>query len=193
MLTKDRYTPLPRGEPDSPSTNDIWWRELKFGRRIRAVTDTVWLSQSAYDRLSSELEHLKTEGRKQASKAIELARSHGDLRENAEYDTAKEEQGKMEARIRQLEEMLRNAEVGDAPDGDTIAAGMVVTTVDEDGDIETFLLGSREDRSQGLPVVSASSPLGKALLGRSVGDTVSYEAPAGTFEVKITDATPLTD
>src|SRR5690606_15419499 len=104
------------------------------------VSDTVWLSQSAYDRLTSELEHLKTEGRRQASAAIEEARSHGDLRENAEYHSAKEEQRKMEARIRQLEDMLRRAEVGEAPAGDTVAAGMVVTTVDVDGDEETFLL-----------------------------------------------------
>ena len=94
------------------------------------MTDTVWLSQSAYDRLRSELDHLKGPGREQASKAIAAARSHGDLRENAEYDAAKEEQGKMEARIRQLEEMLRNAQVGEAPSGDAAAAGMVITTVD---------------------------------------------------------------
>jgi transcription elongation factor GreA len=155
------------------------------------VSETVWLSQAAYDRLSAELEELKTVGREQASKAIEVARSHGDLKENAEYDSAKEEQGKMEARIRQLEEMLRDAEVGEAPSGDTVAAGMVVTTEDEDGDEDTFLLGSREDRVEGLPVVSAQSPLGRALVGRSIGETVSYDAPAGTFSVTITAAKPL--
>jgi transcription elongation factor GreA len=155
------------------------------------VSDTVWLSQSAYDRLSAELDELRTSGRERAAKAIEVARSHGDLKENAEYDSAKEEQGKMEARIRQLEEMLRNARVGEAPSGDTVAAGMVVTTEDEDGDEERFLLGSREDRVEGLPVVSAQSPLGRALMGRSIGETVSYDAPAGTFQVTITDAEPL--
>jgi transcription elongation factor GreA len=157
------------------------------------LSETTWLSQSAYDRLRSELDHLKTEGREQASRAIATARSHGDLKENAEYDAAKEEQGKMEARIRQLEEMLRNARVGEAPKGDTAAAGMVVTTRDEDGDLETFLLGSREDRAGGLPVVSAGSPLGKALVGHKVGDTVSYAAPAGTFRVEITEVRPLGD
>ena len=154
------------------------------------MSETVWLSQSAYDRLSAELEELKTEGRPRASKAIEIARAHGDLKENAEYDSAKEEQGKMEARIRQLTEMLRNAQVGDAPAGDAVAPGMVVTTVDEDGDEETFLLGSREDRHSGLHVVSASSPLGKALLGAKVGETRTYAAPAGEFEVKITAIRP---
>ncbi|MBA2528788.1 MAG: transcription elongation factor GreA [Euzebyales bacterium] len=155
------------------------------------MTETVWLSQSAYDRLSAELDELKTEGRPRASKAIELARSHGDLRENAEYDAAKEEQGKMEARIRQLEQMLRSAKVGEAPSGDTVTAGMVVSTEDEDGDGDTFLLGSREDRAQGLSVVSANSPLGKALMGAKVGDTVSYAAPAGTFSVTVTGIRPL--
>jgi len=157
------------------------------------VSDTVWLSQSAFDRLSGELATLKSEGRVRASKAIEVARSHGDLKENAEYDSAKEEQGKMEARIRQLEDMLRNAEVGEAPAGDTVAAGMVVTTVDDDGDSETFLLGSREDRAGGLPIVSAASPLGKALVGRKAGETVSYAAPAGEFSVRITGVRPLGD
>jgi transcription elongation factor GreA len=155
------------------------------------LTETVWLSQSAYDRLSAELDELRTEGRARASKAIEVARAHGDLKENAEYDSAKEEQGKMESRIRQLEEMLRDAQVGEAPSGDTVAAGMVVTTTDEDDDEDTFLLGSREDRVEGLSVVSAQSPLGRALIGRSIGETVRYEAPAGTFAVTITDAKPL--
>lgn len=154
------------------------------------MTET-WLSQSAYERLRAELEHLRTEGRRAASAAIEEARSHGDLRENAEYDAAKDEQGKMEARIRQLEAMLRNAKVGETPEGDVAAAGTVVTTVDSDGDEEEFLLGSREDRPGGLPVVSVNSPLGKALVGRRVGDTVRYQAPAGTFEVRITDVRPL--
>lgn len=155
------------------------------------MTET-WLSQAAYDRLNAELEELKTEGRPRASKAIEVARAHGDLRENAEYDSAKEEQGKMEARIRQLEDMLHRAKVGEPPSTDSgVQPGMVVSTVDVDGDESTFLLGSREDRVPGLGVVSAHSPLGQALVGRSVGDTVSYEAPGGAFEVEITDAKPL--
>jgi transcription elongation factor GreA len=155
------------------------------------VSETVWLSQSAYDRLSAELEELKTEGRPRASKAIEIARAHGDLKENAEYDSAKEEQGKMEARIRQLTEMLHNAQVGEAPAGDTVTPGTVVTTVDEDGDTDEFLIGSREDRPEGLSVVSANSPLGQALIGAKVGDTRAYAAPAGEFKVTVTAIRPL--
>jgi transcription elongation factor GreA len=149
------------------------------------------LSQSAYDRLQAELDHLKTTGRAEAAAAIKAARAHGDLRENAEYDSAKDEQGKMEARIRQLEDMLRRAQVGSPPAGDVVNAGNVVTTLDEDGDEETFLVGSREDRSTGLTVVSADSPFGRALVGARVGATVSYEAPAGSFSVKITDVRAL--
>lgn len=155
------------------------------------MTENVWLSKSAYERLQTELEELKSSGRAAASRAIEEARAHGDVSENAEYDSAKEEQGKLEARIRQLEEMLRDAQVGEPPTGDVVAAGMVVTTVDDDGDEETFLLGSREDRPEGLSVVSAQSPLGKALVGAKVGDTVTYRAPGGAFQVRITDAEPL--
>lgn len=155
------------------------------------MSDDVWLSQSAHDRLSEELQRLRTDGRRRASAAIEEARAHGDLRENAEYHSAKEEQGKMEARIRQLEQMLRDAKVGEPPTGDVVSAGSVVTTVDDDGDESQFLLGSREDRPPGLSVVSAQSPLGQALLGKRVGDTVSYSAPAGKFEVRITKVEPL--
>ena len=157
------------------------------------MTETVWLSQSAYDRLSAELEQLKTEGRPAASKAIEIARAHGDLKENAEYDSAKEEQGKMEARIRQLTAMLRDAKVGEAPTGDAVAPGMVVTTVDEDGDEDEFLIGSREDRPEGLSVVSANSPLGQALIGGKVGETRAYAAPAGEFRVTVKSIRPLDD
>lgn len=154
-------------------------------------TETVWLSKAAYERLRNELEHLSTVERKLASERIGQARAHGDIRENAEYDAAKDEQGKIEARIRQLEQTLRNAKVGEAPTGDTVAAGMVVTTVDAHGEEETFLLGSREDRPAGLSVVSAQSPLGKALIGHRVGDRVSYQAPAGTFKVEITAVRPM--
>jgi transcription elongation factor GreA len=155
-------------------------------------TETIWLSQAGYDRLSGELAELRSAGRERASKAIEVARAHGDLSENAEYDSAKEEQGKMEARIRQLEDMLRRAEVGEAPAGDVVAAGTVVTTEDEDGDSDTFLVGSREDRPEGVSVVSAQSPLGRALIGAKVGDTISYQAPAGTFSVTVKELRPLT-
>ncbi len=156
------------------------------------MTEPVWLSQAAYDRLVAELEELRTDGRREASAAIERARAHGDLRENAEYDVAKDEQGKMEARIRQLEDMLRHVQVGEASsDGEVVAAGTVVRITDDDGDTDEVLIGSIEDKVDGLGLVSSSSPLGKALLGARAGDTVAYEAPGGTFEVTVEAIRPL--
>jgi transcription elongation factor GreA len=141
------------------------------------VADT-WLSQEAYDRLNEELETLKTEGRTQISAEIEEARAHGDLRENAEYHAAKDEQGKMEARIRQLEALLRDAHIGEPPDADEVRPGLVVV-LDVDGDQETYLLGSREDHHDDHDILSASSPMGRAVTGARAGDTVSFETPTG--------------
>ena len=155
-----------------------------------AVT-TSYLTQDAYDRLTGELEYLKGEGRVEISKKIEAARLEGDLRENGGYHAAKEEQGKMEARIRQLTQLLDDAVVGEAPADDGVVEPGMVVTVEMFGDEETFLLGSREIDDEALEVYSEKSPLGAAILGKSVGDTASYEAPNGrTVEVKILAAKP---
>jgi transcription elongation factor GreA len=138
----------------------------------------TWLSQEAYDRLTDELETLKTDGREHISAEIETARAHGDLRENAEYHAAKDEQGKMEARIRQLEELLRDAHIGEARDTDQAGPGLVVE-LEVEGDEETYLLGSREDRHDSLEILSADSPMGQAVTGASAGDRVSFATPSG--------------
>lgn len=148
----------------------------------------TWLSQEAHDRLLAELEQLKTEGRDQISTEIEEARSHGDLRENAEYHAAKDEQGKMEARIRQLEQLLRDARIGQ-PDNTDVALPGLIVTLDIDGDKETYLLGSREDTHDEHPVLSSESPIGQAILDREVGATVTVEAPATTFDVTVLEIT----
>lgn len=148
----------------------------------------TWLSQEAYDRLHEELEKLRNEGRPSISKEIEIARAHGDLRENAEYHAAKDEQGKMEARIRQLEALLRNARIGKPQDADVVRPGLVVT-IAIDGDEETFLVGSREDSHETYDILSAESPIGKAILGAKPGDTVSAEAPKGSFEIEVREIT----
>jgi transcription elongation factor GreA len=142
------------------------------------VSNTVWLTQGAYDRLQRELEELKTSGRTRASAAIEAARAHGDLRENAEYDAAKEEQGKMEARIRQVEELLRDARIGEPKDTDRARPGLIVE-LEVDGDDETYLLGSREDRHDEFDVLSADSPMGRAVTDATAGTKVSFTTPAG--------------
>jgi transcription elongation factor GreA len=145
----------------------------------------TWLSQDAYDRLRAELEHLTTEGREGISAEIETARQHGDLRENAEYHAAKDEQGKMEARIRQLQQLLREARIGEPEDTDVVRPGLVVE-LDVEGDRETYLLGSREDEHDELEILSASSPMGTAITGCKVGDTTSFTTPTGvTLEVSV--------
>jgi transcription elongation factor GreA len=154
------------------------------------VTDTAagFLTQEAYDRLKTELDQLSGEGR------IDIAREEGDLKENGGYHAAREEQGKMEARIRQLTELLHNAVIGETPADDGIVEPGMLVTVEMFGDEETFLLGNREiaDGSD-LQVFSEKSPMGAAVNGKSVGDTTSYEAPNGkTIEVKILHAKPYT-
>jgi transcription elongation factor GreA len=149
-----------------------------------------WLTQEAADRLSAELANLETTGRSEIIKKIEAARAEGDLKENGGYHAAREEQGKIEARIRQLKHMLENAEIGTAPnnaDG-LISPGMRVTVEIMDDQME-FLLGSREISSGDLDVYSEKSPLGAAVMGAKIGDTKTYNAPNGkTISVKILKA-----
>jgi transcription elongation factor GreA len=154
----------------------------------------TWLTQEAYDRLNGELEQLSGPGRTELAKKIEEARLEGDLRENGGYHAAKDEQGKQEARIRQLRQLLESAQVGEAPtssDG-SITPGMVVT-VELAGDEMRFLLGSREVAGDTeLDVYSEKSPLGSAILGHQVGASVSYTAPNGRdIPVRILSAAPF--
>ena len=160
-------------------------------------THDTWLTQDAFDKVKAELDQLTTTGRSEIAKRIEAARAEGDLSENGGYHAAKEEQGKIEARIRQLQDLLHRAKVGEAPaDDGTVAPGMVVTIrFVGDDETETFLLGSREMASMDTvahEIYSPKSPLGSAIAGRSVGETVTFETPTGrTMDVEIMDATPL--
>jgi transcription elongation factor GreA len=156
-------------------------------------TDVTWLPKEAYDRLSRELEELSGPGRTEIAKRIEQAREEGDLRENGGYHAAKEEQGKIEARIRQLTQLLRHAEVRDtaATTDGRVASGTVVTATIA-GTENRFLLGNREIAGDAdLDVYSEQSPLGAAILGAAVGETRSYTAPNGrSIEVKVVDVQP---
>ncbi len=140
-----------------------------------------FLTQEAYDRLSAELEHLRGPGRVEISRRIETAREEGDLRENGGYHAAKEEQGKMEARIRQLQQLLEHAIVGETPADDGVVEPGMVVTIDMFGDELTFLLGSREiaGEGEGLEVYSEKSPIGAAIMGKKTGDKATYQAPNG--------------
>ncbi|MGZ5408025.1 MAG: transcription elongation factor GreA [Aeromicrobium sp.] len=159
---------------------------------------TIWVTQEAYDRLQEELDHLRGEVRADITAKIAAAREEGDLKENGGYHAAREEQGKTEARIRQLEEMLRRAEVGQrrADDG-LVESGMIITIrFKGDTDTESFLLGSRDllgrDSAVDVSVYSPESPLGAAILGKSKGDSAKYEAPNGNnVTVEIVDAKPF--
>ena len=160
---------------------------------------TIWLTQEAYDKLRAELETLKGPTRQEVIARISAARDEGDLKENGGYHAARDEQGKVEGRIRQLEDMLQRAQVGETPEDDgTVSPGMKVTykfVGDDDDEAETFLLGAREieDSVDGLKVYSPQSPLGSAIIGAKTGDTVEYDAPNGKkLQVVIVDAVPFT-
>ncbi|MGH9057479.1 MAG: GreA/GreB family elongation factor, partial [Acidimicrobiales bacterium] len=133
-------------------------------------------------------EDLRTRGRVEIARAIEAARALGDLSENGDYHAAKDAQGKMEARIRQLEAVLRDAAIVDSsagPEGEVATGVVVALRYAGDDDVERYLIGSIEERHEGVSVVSPTSPLGQALIGRRQGDRVSYDAPSGSLEVEI--------
>ena len=147
----------------------------------------TWLSQDAYDRLQAELDDMIA-ARPALAAEINARREEGDLRENGGYHAAREEQGKAEGRILYLKELLRTAQVGDAPKADKVAPGTVVTIYfdDDASDTETFLLGSREiSATTDLTVYSPESALGKSILGAGPGQTVTYTAPSGA-DIKVT-------
>ncbi len=151
------------------------------------------LTRTTFERLHAELEDLTTRGRVEIAQHIEAARALGDLSENGDYHAAKDSQGKMESRIRQLQALLKTAQVMEddsgAGGGDgTVNTGTTVTLRyegDDEDDVQEFFVGSIEERQGALPVVSPSAPLGQALLGKRAGTTVEYKAPGGVLRVEI--------
>ena len=138
------------------------------------------LSQTAYDRLRSEYGDLTTRGRIDIARKIETARELGDLKENGDYHAAKEEQGKMEGRIAHLAKLLLDAEIVENVPGDAVASGCVVSICYQgDDEVEKYLLGSIEERREGLTVISPGSPLGEALLGAKVAPRCATRRPVG--------------
>jgi transcription elongation factor GreA len=144
------------------------------------------LSRDAHDRLSKELEERTTSGRLEISHRIEEAREHGDIKENADYDAAKNEQGHNEARIRQIEAILRDAVIVEQGNADVVEPGVLVELRHEGEDsTEIYLVGSIEERHDTYDVVSTSSPLGQALLGAGPGATVTYQGPRRELSVEV--------
>lgn len=157
--------------------------------------DGVWLTQSKFDELTAELEDLRGPARTAVVEKVSQARDEGDLKENGGYHAAREELGKLDGRIAQLVEMLKNARVGETPaDDGVVEPGMLVTfRFVGDDDTEQFLLGAREMAGDDVQVYSPQSPMGEAINGHRKGETVTYTAPNGKdLEIEIVDAVPYT-
>jgi transcription elongation factor GreA len=162
-----------------PSTGSI---------RSAGMSDVTQLSRAAHDRLQAEYEDLTTRGRIDIANAIERARELGDLSENGDYQAAKDQQGHMEGRIRQLEAILKDAVIIEGGEAGVVGAGSVVTILYEGDDedmAERYLVGHIEERRDDLDIISPGSPMGEALLGHRIGEIVEYQAPSGVMHVKI--------
>jgi transcription elongation factor GreA len=155
---------------------------------------TARLTLDAYVRLARELEELTTTRREAMSERLLRAREHGDIRENADYEAAKNEQGLMESRIRELEHLLKDPDIVEAAGGDHVGPGTLVTlrpVEDGEDEEETYLIAhSAEERAPGVRTMTPASPLGSALLGKGIGDQVTYEAPGGRFTYEVVSLQP---
>ncbi|MFN0092462.1 MAG: GreA/GreB family elongation factor [Acidimicrobiales bacterium] len=153
------------------------------------MAETHELSRAAFERLKAEYEDLTTRGRVEIARKIETARELGDLSENGDYHAAKEEQGKMEGRIMRLSGLIENAVIVErAGGGDEVVVGSVVSIRYEgDPTVEKYLIGSIEERHDGLDVISPGSPLGQVLMGARVGHKVGFQAPGGTLQVEVVE------
>ena len=147
------------------------------------------ITQQTLEKLREEYHHLTTVGRTEIARVIEAARSLGDLSENGDYHAAKDEQGKMESRIRQIDNVIRNHELVERDENADVAQHASIVQIvyegDADDDFQEFFIGSIEEKPEGVLVASPTSPLGAALLGHGAGDLVEYEAPSGVLRVKI--------
>ncbi len=143
-------------------------------------------TREGYEKLAEELEYLKTEGRNKAAEDIKEARSHGDLSENAEYDEAMNDQGRLEARITELENILKDAVIISDAELDAVHVGSVITLKDlDDGSEEDYLILGENESSKDENYISAESPVGKVIMGKKVGEVVQVEAPGGVFGYEI--------
>lgn len=151
----------------------------------------IEVSPDTYERMKAELEQLTTAGREEMAERLQRARELGDLKENSEYHSAKEAQGLMEARIRHLQNTIKKAVVREAPAGaEQVAPGVIVTVKEGDETEEYLVAASNEEKMPGIRTVTTGSPLGQALLGKKVGDTVDVEAPGGKFTIEVAGLRP---
>ena len=150
----------------------------------------AWLTPAAYQKLQEEYDTLTTTGRNRIAARLGEARAHGDIRENADYDAAKTEQGLMEARIRKLRHLLDHSTVGETASDGTVQIGSIVTLLTDEGNEEEYLVAIPENRAPGFVLASPNGPLGKQMVGAAVGDDVTYEAPGGEFTVTVIAVRP---
>ncbi|HEX6329735.1 MAG TPA: transcription elongation factor GreA [Actinomycetota bacterium] len=163
--------------------------------RKPGIEPTAALTLDAYLRLKGELEELTSSGRRHTAERLKAAREHGDIRENAEYDAAKNEQALMESRIRNLERMLRDPDIVETPPSSEVAAPGTLVTLrpleEDDPEDEVYLLAdSAEERHPGVRTITTTSPLGSALVGARLDDEIAYDAPGGTFHYLVAGIEP---
>ncbi|MDP5171545.1 MAG: transcription elongation factor GreA [Bacteroidia bacterium] len=152
------------------------------------MSDFTYLTKEGFDRLSAKLKELKTKGRSEIAAAIQKAREMGDLSENAEYDAAKDAQGLLEMEISKLEHTMSNARVLDTSDMDSNRAYILSTVKLKNlklGKMITYTLVAEEEADLKANKLSVKSPVGKAVLGKEVGDVVEIEIPAGTVQFEL--------
>jgi transcription elongation factor GreA len=162
--------------------------EFQPDRYDARMAEVHHLSQATHDRLRAEHELLTTTSRIDIARKIQTAREMGDLKENGDYHAAREEQGKMEARIRHLEALLLDVQIVETGGTDRVTSGVIVSICYEGDDTpERYLVGSVEERHGELEVLTPGSPLGQALMDQRVGDIVDFQAPGGVLKVEIVD------
>ncbi len=153
------------------------------------MSNEVLLTSEGYEKLSLELETLKTEGRRDIAEKIKVARSFGDLSENSEYDEAMNEQGRLEARINEIENILKSAKIldRDSMTGDSVHLGstVVLENVTRGSQASYVVLGENESASNDIDYISSDSPIGRALIGKKAGEVFDTETPGGSVEYRI--------
>lgn len=154
--------------------------------------ETNYVKKETFDQMQAELQHMRAVDRPAASRAIAEAREKGDLKENAEYDAAKEAQGMLEARIKQLESVIATARIVDESSIDTskvsILTKVTITNLKTNKQV-TYQIVSEQEADLKLSKISASSPIGKGLLGKAIGEIAEVEAPAGTMKFRVEEIT----
>ena len=159
-----------------------------YDKKLNVMNETNYVKQETFEQMKVELQHMKGVERPAASKAIAEAREKGDLKENAEYDAAKEAQGLLEAKIKQLEGIIATARIVDENNIDTskvsILTKVTLTNLATKKKV-TYQIVSEKEADLKLSKISASSPIGKGLLGKAVGDIAEITAPAGIIKFKV--------